>query len=40
LQQIQQEVEVKAIAAEDTYTVGPLRVKIVALLNGKILFST
>ncbi|MEY3222814.1 MAG: hypothetical protein RLZZ203_1670, partial [Cyanobacteriota bacterium] len=40
LQQIQQEVEVKAIAAEDTYTVGPLRVKLVALLNGKILFIT
>ena len=40
LQQIQQEVEIKAIAAEDTYTVGPLRVKLVALLNGKILFST
>lgn len=40
LQQIQQEVEVKAIAAEDIYTVGPLRVKLVALLNGQILFST
>ncbi|MFM6182815.1 MAG: DUF3084 domain-containing protein [Dolichospermum sp.] len=40
LQQTQQEVEVKAIAAEDIYTVGPLRVKLVALLNGQILFST
>ncbi len=40
LQQIQQEVEVKAIAAEDIYTVGPLRVKLVVILNGQILFST
>jgi uncharacterized protein (DUF3084 family) len=40
LEQTEQEVEIKAIAAEDTYTVGPLKVKLVALLNGQILFST
>ena len=40
LQQTEQEVEIKAVAAENTYTVGPLRVKLVALLNGQILFST
>lgn len=40
LQQTKQEVEVKAVAAEDTYTIGPLRIKLVALLNGQILFTT
>jgi uncharacterized protein (DUF3084 family) len=40
LQQTDQEVEVKAVAAEDTYTIGPLRIKFVALLNGQILFTT
>lgn len=35
-----QPLEIKAIAAEDTYTAGPLRVKLVAILNGKIIFST
>jgi len=40
LQQTEQEVEVKAVAAEDTYTIGPLRIKFVALLNGQILFTT
>ena len=40
LQQTEQEVEVKAVAAEDTYTIGPLRIKLVALLNGQILFTT
>ena len=40
LQQTEQEVEIKAVAAENTYTVGPLRVKLVAILNGQILFST
>jgi uncharacterized protein (DUF3084 family) len=40
LQQTQEEVEIKAIAAEDIYTVGPLKVKLVAILNGQILFST
>jgi uncharacterized protein (DUF3084 family) len=40
LQQTEQEVEIKAVAAGNTYTVGPLRVKLVAILNGQILFST
>jgi uncharacterized protein (DUF3084 family) len=40
LQQTEQEVEIKAVAAGNTYTVGPLRVKLVAIVNGKILFST
>lgn len=40
LQQTEQEVEVKAVAAEDTYTIGPLKIKLVALLNGEILFTT
>jgi len=40
LQQTEQEVEVKAVAAEDTYTIGPLKIKLVALLNGKVLFTT
>jgi uncharacterized protein (DUF3084 family) len=40
LQQTEQEVEIKAVAADNTYTVGPLRVKLVAILNGQILFST
>jgi uncharacterized protein (DUF3084 family) len=40
LQQSNQPLEIKAIAAEDTYTAGPLRVKLVAIFNGQILFST
>ncbi len=32
--------EIKAIAAEDTYTAGPLRVKLLAIVNGKIIFGT
>ncbi|AFY33047.1 DUF3084 domain-containing protein [Calothrix sp. PCC 7507] len=32
--------EIKAIAAEDTYTAGPLRVKLLAIVNGKVIFST
>ena len=40
LQQTEQEVEIKAVAAGNTYTVGPLRVKLVAIFNGQILFST
>jgi uncharacterized protein (DUF3084 family) len=40
LQQTEQEVEIKAVAAGNTYTVGPLRVKLVAIVNGQILFST
>jgi uncharacterized protein (DUF3084 family) len=40
LQQMEQEVEIKAIAAENTYTVGPLRIKLVVISNGEVLFST
>ncbi|MEH1872405.1 DUF3084 domain-containing protein [Nostoc sp.] len=40
LRQYNQPLEIKAIAAEDTYTVGPLRVKLVAIVNGQIIFST
>ncbi|MCC5622014.1 DUF3084 domain-containing protein [Nostoc sp. CHAB 5715] len=40
LRQYNQPLEIKAIAAEDTYTAGPLRVKLVAILNGQIIFST
>ncbi|MBD2387834.1 DUF3084 domain-containing protein [Cylindrospermum sp. FACHB-282] len=35
-----QPLEIKAIAAEDTFTAGPLRVKLVAIINGQIIFST
>ncbi|MDF5709041.1 MAG: DUF3084 domain-containing protein [Nostoc sp. S4] len=40
LRQYNQTLEIKAIAAEDTYTAGPLRVKLVAVANGQIIFST
>ncbi|RCJ22140.1 hypothetical protein A6S26_22525 [Nostoc sp. ATCC 43529] len=40
LRQYNQPLEIKAIAAEDTYTSGPLRVKLVAVVNGQIIFST
>ncbi|MDZ8240388.1 MAG: DUF3084 domain-containing protein [Nostoc sp. ChiQUE01a] len=40
LRQYNQALEIKAIAAEDTYTAGPLRVKLVAVVNGQIIFST
>ncbi|MDZ8187869.1 MAG: DUF3084 domain-containing protein [Nostoc sp. ChiSLP02] len=40
LRQYNQPLEIKAIAAEDTYTAGPLRVKLVAIVNGQIIFST
>ncbi|GAB1540893.1 DUF3084 domain-containing protein [Scytonema sp. NUACC21] len=40
LRQYDQPLEIKAIAAEDTYTAGPLKVKLVALQNGLIVFST
>ena len=40
LRQYNQPLEIKAIAAEDTYTAGPLRVKLVAIVNGRIIFST
>jgi len=38
--QYQQPLEIKAIAAENTYTAGPLRVKLVAIVNGQVIFST
>jgi uncharacterized protein (DUF3084 family) len=40
LRQYDQAVEIKAIAAEDTYTAGPLKVKLVGVQNGQIIFST
>ncbi len=40
LRQSDQPLEIKAIAAEDTYTVGPLKVKLLAILNGQVIFST
>ncbi|AFZ26593.1 hypothetical protein Cylst_4515 [Cylindrospermum stagnale PCC 7417] len=35
-----QPLEIKAIAAEDTFTAGPLRVRLIAIINGQIIFST
>jgi len=40
LRQYNQPLEIKAIAAEDTYTSGPLRVRLVAIVNGQIIFTT
>jgi len=40
LRQYDQPLDIKAIAAEDTYTAGPLRVKLLAIQNGKVIFST
>jgi uncharacterized protein (DUF3084 family) len=40
LRQYDQPVDIKAIAVEDTYTAGPLRVKLVAIQNGQVIFST
>jgi len=40
LRKYNQPLEIKAIAAEDIYTAGPLRVKLVAVVNGQIIFST
>jgi uncharacterized protein (DUF3084 family) len=40
LRQSDQPFDIKAIAAEDTYTAGPLRVRLVAIQNGKVIFST
>ncbi len=40
LQQYNQPLEIKAIAAEDTYTAGPLRVKLVVIFNGQVILST
>ncbi len=40
LRQYDQQIEIKAIAAEDTYTAGPLRVRLIGIQNGEIIFST
>lgn len=40
LQKSKQPLTIKAIAAQDTYTAGPLRVKLVALFDGKVIFIT
>jgi uncharacterized protein (DUF3084 family) len=40
LQQYNQPVEIKAIAAQVTYTVGPLKVELVAVENGQVVFGT
>lgn len=40
LQQYNQVVEIKAIAAADTYTSGPLKVELVAVQRGKVIFHT
>ncbi|MEA5594602.1 DUF3084 domain-containing protein [Rivularia sp. UHCC 0363] len=40
LRQYNQSLEIKAVAAQDTYRAGPLKVKLVAILNGQIIFST
>ena len=40
LRQYNQSLDIKAVAAQDTYRAGPLKVKLVALLNGQIVFST
>lgn len=40
LQQQNQAVDIKAIAADVTYTAGPLRVELVAIKDGKVLFQT
>lgn len=40
LKQYDQPLDIKALAAEETYTAGPLKVKLVAIQNGQIIFST
>jgi uncharacterized protein (DUF3084 family) len=40
LQQYDQAVELKAIAAQNTYTSGPLRVELIAVQDGQVVFST
>lgn len=40
VQQYNQQVELKAIAAQDTYTAGPLRVELVAVDNGRVILGT
>ncbi len=40
LQKHDQPVELQAVAAEDTYTIGPLRIDLLARHNGQIILST
>lgn len=40
LKQYNQPVELKAVAAEVTYTSGPLKVELLAVQNGQVVFST
>ncbi len=40
LRQYDQPVDIKAVAAEDIYTVGPLKVRLLVIQNGQIIFST
>ncbi len=40
LRQYNQPVEIKAVAAKDTYTAGPVNVELVAIRNGQIIFDT
>ncbi len=43
LEQLQKQtatIDIKAIAADVTYTAGPLKIQLVALLNGQIIFRT
>ena len=40
LQQHDQPLEIQAVAAEDAYTIGPLRLDLLARRNGEVIFST
>ncbi|MBE9200290.1 MULTISPECIES: DUF3084 domain-containing protein [unclassified Nodularia (in: cyanobacteria)] len=40
LRQYDHPLEIKAIAREDIYTAGPLRIKLLAIFNGVVVFST
>ncbi len=40
LRRYNQSLDIKAIAAQDTYRAGPLKVKLVAIINGQLVFST
>ncbi|CCH65430.1 Myosin heavy chain, clone 203 [Richelia intracellularis HM01] len=35
-----QAIEIRAVAAQNTYTAGPLKVKLIAMYDGKLIFST
>ena len=38
--QYNQQLDLKAVAAEDTYTSGPLKIKLEAIQDGRVIFST